>query len=135
MTFFGGVSEFSSHQDSCIKCSHRKKGEKRERADHNFSSVARSALAARETARRTSLSLPAARFGSLTVKRREEAARETEADPLPMVALDFAGLARSENDGRTRYISLGAASRESYVGRTVQLFFIARYFRNYEFET
>lgn len=44
------------------------------------------------------LSLLAARFRSLTVKRREEAARETETDPLPMVALDFAGLTRSEND-------------------------------------
>lgn len=48
------------------------------------------------------LSLLTARFRSLTVKRREEAARETEIDPLPMVALDFVGLARSEkNDEKT----------------------------------
>lgn len=45
------------------------------------------------------LLLLAARFRSLTVKR-EEAARETEADPLPMAALDFAGLACSENETR-----------------------------------
>lgn len=41
------------------------------------------------------LSLLAARFRSLTVKCRKEAARETEADPLPMTALDFAGLVRT----------------------------------------
>lgn len=46
------------------------------------------------------LSLLAARFRSLTVKHCEEAARETEADPLPMAALDFAGLIRSENNER-----------------------------------
>jgi len=60
----------------------------RKRIDHNFSTttfVARSALAKR----RASL---AVRFRSLTVKRREEAARETEADPLPMVALGFCRL-------------------------------------------
>lgn len=51
------------------------------------------------------LSLLAVRFRSLTVKRREEAARETETDPLPMVALDFAGLAHSENGQRTGCIS------------------------------
>jgi len=46
------------------------------------------------------LSLLAGRFRSLTVKHCEEAARETEADPLPMAALDFAGLIRSENNER-----------------------------------
>lgn len=77
------------------------------------------------------LSLLAARFRSLTVKRREEAARETETDPLPMVALDFAGLARSENDERT-----GCTLQENWMlshgncvpGGTV--FLIVRHFRN-----
>lgn len=55
------------------------------------------------------LSLLAIRFRSLTVKRREE----TEADPLPMAALDFAGLARSENNEGTT----GRISRELCAGR------------------
>lgn len=56
--------------------------------------VVRSALATRETVR---ISL-ATRFRSLTVKCREEAFRETETDPLPMAALDFAVLTRSEEE-------------------------------------
>lgn len=104
---FGSVSKFFSraHRESRVKCSSGK-DEKRERVDRNFSQEVPSRNGAH-------LSLPAARFRSLTVKRREEAARETEADPLPMVALDFAGL---------------AVLREFYVGR--YSFFIARYFRN-----
>lgn len=67
------------------------------------------------------LSLLAARFRSLTVKRRKEAAHETEADPLPM-ALDFAGLVRTTK----RTVD---ASRKNCMPDGIVLF-IARRFRN-----